>query len=112
MRMLAPRTIIISPSEVVLAMSASGVADELREVISDESAWRTPWTWVHALMEPEPPLPAVDFGASILLVAATGTRPTGGYAITIDSISQGTTLHAFVTGRVEWVESRRVAPCA
>ncbi len=38
--------------------------------------------------QPQPPLPSVDFGTEGVLVAALGTRNTGGYDIRVDSLVQ------------------------
>jgi PrcB C-terminal len=42
-----------------------------------------------------PPLPAIDFDREMLIVAAMGSRPTGGYVITIEGVfesSRGLTV--------------------
>jgi hypothetical protein len=128
----------IDSTAVVLATS-HGVGDPTRAVIRDSTAWEAFWTEAHALMEPMPPIPAVDFTSSMLLVAALGTRSSGGHRVTIDSVARGATLRVFVTavapgpdcmttlsitwpvqvvrvprfdGSVEFVEAERVQPCA
>ncbi len=127
----------IDSSAVVLA-TGQGLGDPTRAVIRDSTEWAAFWMQAHALMEPVPPPPAVDFDTEMLLVAALGTRSSGGHAVTIDSVARGTTLRVFVTavapgadcittmaitwpvqvvrvprfdGSVEFVEGERVQPC-
>ncbi len=126
-------------STAVVLSSGHGLGDPTRAVIRDSTAWEAFWTQAHALMEPTPPTPAVDFTSSMLLVAALGTRSSGGHQVTIDSVARGATLRVFVTavtpgpdcmttmaitwpvqvvrvprfdGSVEFVEGERVQPCA
>jgi hypothetical protein len=125
-------------SGAVVLSSGQGLGDPTRAVIRDSTAWAAFWNQAHALVEPAPLLPAVNFGDSMLLVAALGTRASGGHAVTIDSIARGASLRAFVTtatpgpdcmttmaitwpvqvvrvprfeGSVEFVESEQVRPC-
>ncbi|MGH7631304.1 MAG: protease complex subunit PrcB family protein [Gemmatimonadales bacterium] len=132
-----PAVTRIDSTAVVLA-TGQGLGDPSRAVIRDSTAWAAFWTQAHALVEPAPPVPAVDFDKEMLLVAALGTRSSGGHAVTIDSVARGATLRAFVTavapgadcmttmaitwpvqvvrvprfdGSVEFVEGERVQPC-
>jgi PrcB C-terminal len=91
-----PIVIHIDSTAVVLA-SGQGLGDPTRAVIRDSTAWTAFWTQAHALVEPAPPAPAVSFADSMLLVAALGTRSSGGYTVSIDSVARGATLRAFVT---------------
>ena len=127
----------IDSTAVVLATS-HGVGDPTRAIIRDSTAWEAFWTQAHGLMEPAPPTPAVDLTSSMLLVAALGTRSSGGHSVTIDSVARGPSLRVFVTsvtpgpdcmttmsitwpvqvvrvprfeGSVEFVEGERVQPC-
>ena len=63
----------------------SGIEDSLRVVIADTTRWRLYWHRVHARVRPVPPLPAVDFARDIVILAALGTRRSGGYGIRVDS---------------------------
>ncbi len=134
----APAVTRIDSSAIVLA-SGQGLGDPTRAVIRDSTAWEAFWNQAHALVEPAPPVPAVNFEESMLLVAALGTRSTGGHAVMIDSVARGPTLRVFVTavapgadcmttmsiswpvqvvrvprfdGSVEFVEAERVQPCS
>ena len=127
----------IDSTAVVLA-SGQGLGDPTRAVIRDSTAWTVFWAQAHALVEPAPPTPPVNFADSMLLVAALGTRSSGGHVITIDSVARGATLRAFVTtvtpgpdcmttmaitwpvqvvrvprfeGSVEFIDGERVEPC-
>jgi hypothetical protein len=125
-------------STAVLLASAQGLGDPTRAVIRDSTAWAVFWTQAHTLVEPTPPIPPVNFADSMLLVAALGTRSSGGHTVTVDSVARGATLRAFVTtvtpgpdcmatlaitwpvqvvrvprfeGSVEFVEAEQVRPC-
>jgi len=63
----------------------SGIASERRLLVRDAEAWASLWAEIHRNLSPTPPLPAVDFEREMVVAAALGTRPSGGYGITIDS---------------------------
>ena len=72
----------------VLTAQYSGLAEPRRMVIRDAAAWGAFWaeaTGPHAA----PAAPDVDFTRGMVLVAAMGTRPTGGYGISIESAYRG-----------------------
>jgi hypothetical protein len=125
-------------SSAVVLESGRGLGDPTRMVIRDSAAWRDFWAQAHSLAEPIPAAPPVDFADSMLLVAALGTRATGGYAVSIDSVARGAALRVFVTalapapdcvttmaitwpvqvvrvarfdGSVEFIEATRMRPC-
>lgn len=80
----------------------SGMDDSARVVVRDADAWRQVWSAVWRRHSPEPELPAADFTREMLVVAALGSRPTGGYSIYVDSAYQR-------AGHVE-VVVRKVSP--
>jgi hypothetical protein len=84
-------------SSAIVLESSQGIGDPTRAVIRDSAAWQAFWAQAHAQVEPAPPVPAVSFADSMLLVAALGTRSSGGYSVRIDSVARGTTLRVFVT---------------
>ena len=92
----APVMSRIDSSEVLLR-TGQGLGDPTRAVIRDSLAWEQFWNQAHALLEPAPPPPSVNFADSMLLVAALGTRSTGGFSVAIDSVSRGSALRIFVT---------------
>ena len=65
--------------------SYSGIDDSLRIVVRDEASWRGVWQKIHRRMVPVPPIPPVDFKREMVIVAAMGQRPSGGFAIRVDS---------------------------
>ena len=46
------------------------------------------WIRIHARQSPVPPLPIVDFTKEMVLFAALGTRPSGGFSILIDGATE------------------------
>ena len=64
---------------------SSGYHDSARVVVRDAVEWRAAWTRIHGNQGEPQPLPAVDFSAELLIVAAMGTRSSGGYSILVDS---------------------------
>ncbi|HET9423950.1 MAG TPA: protease complex subunit PrcB family protein [Gemmatimonadaceae bacterium] len=62
----------------------SGIPDSLRIVIRDAESWREYWTAIHRPFVPAPALPEVDFTREMVVLAAMGSRPSGGYAVRID----------------------------
>ena len=63
----------------------SGFTARERLVVRDAAAWKEVWGHVSARLTPAPVLPQVDFAREMLIVAALGERPTGGYGIVVDS---------------------------
>lgn len=63
----------------------SGLRDSARLVVRDAPAWRATWDAIQREMSPPPPAPAVDFAREMVVVAALGTRPSGGWEIVVDS---------------------------
>jgi hypothetical protein len=86
--------------------SYSGLTDSLRALVRDSVAWRQLWQRMNRLYVPQPALPAVDFNREIVVVAALGARPTGGYDVVIEGADQD------VTGGDIEVAVRRTAPAA
>ena len=85
------------PFETVLAEGYSGLAEPRREVIQDEAAWARLWTEIHAVVDPLPPRPTVDFARDMLVAVATGTRPSGGFSIKVRRVAtRGETLEVTV----------------
>jgi hypothetical protein len=75
------------PFETFAHELQSGLSEPRREVVRDEAGWARLWEEVHAGVEPRPTLLAVDFSRQMLIVAATGTRPTGGFDVAIRAVS-------------------------
>ena len=78
----------------------SGVGQASRQVVRTEARWQALWAEVFSPYQPQPPAAAVDFGREIVVFAAMGGRATGGYGITVDSVTASTgTLDVYVTER-------------
>jgi hypothetical protein len=87
---IQPLAITRLRSEPVSLTYASGLSTRQRLVVSDSGTWQQVWTSIWRRVSPEPPLPQVDFGSEIVVVAAMGERSTGGFTILIDSASETT----------------------
>jgi hypothetical protein len=83
--------------EPLVSETHSGLAEERREVVRDETAWARLWDEISAIVTPQPSRPAVDLARDMLVVAATGTRPSGGFAVQVTGVMQrGTDLEVTV----------------
>jgi len=76
---------------------ASSHTDSSRVVIRDAAQWGRFWEAIVANVSPSPPAPPIDFQRQMVLAAAMGQRPSGGYVISIDAVYlSGGTVHAVV----------------
>ncbi len=76
---------------------ASGLREPLNLAVRDAPAWAAMWRRITAAHGEPPPPPAIDFGREMLLIAAMGTQPSGGYRIRIERVlDQGGWLEAHV----------------
>ena len=66
----------------------SGLNDSVHTVIRDSAEWSAVWRGITRPFYPPPPLPQVDFDRDMLVVAALGARPTGGYDVVIEGARQ------------------------
>lgn len=73
--------------EVVAAATYSGLDEPADEVVREEGRWADLWARIHRGLDPPPPRPAVDFSKRMLILVATGTRPSTGFAIRIRGIA-------------------------
>lgn len=64
---------------------SSGYHDSASVVVRDAVQWRSAWTRLHGNRSEPPSLPAVDFSSEMLIVAALGTKASGGFSIYVDS---------------------------
>ena len=74
--------------EPVFSAQISGIAEPGRLVIRDAQEWNAFWDDATRNLLPKPETPGVDFGRHMVIVAAMGTRGTGGYAISIDDVGE------------------------
>jgi hypothetical protein len=69
--------------------AADGVfGTETLQVIRDQAAWQSLWSRMNSNHFPTPTLPAVDFSAEMVVVAAVGGKPSGGFSVSVDSASE------------------------
>ena len=90
------------PMRSLLQEHYSGLRDSLRQVITDSDVLARIWAQAHEGRSEVPPVPTIDFAREMVLVAAHGTRNSGGYTITIDSV--------VVTGESMYVYVRKTSP--
>ena len=74
--------------QTLLAEARSGLAEPRREVVRDQAGWSRLWADIHAGAEPDPPLPVIDFADQMLIVVASGTRPSGGNSIGVTRVER------------------------
>jgi hypothetical protein len=65
----------------------SGFDKPARLVVRDPVTWRVVWNQTYLRQTPVPPLPSVDFSREMIVVAALGSRSSGGYSILLDGAS-------------------------
>lgn len=65
--------------------SYSGIEERRRAVARTEAEWQEIWSQIASRQVPPSP-PTVDFDTRMVIVAAMGSRPTGGHAIAIESV--------------------------
>ena len=75
--------------EPVSFVYSSGLTQSQQMIIRDVEQWRQTWEAIWRHSSPRPALPDIDFSRDMLIVAALGERPTGGYSIFIDAASAG-----------------------
>jgi hypothetical protein len=84
--------------EVILHIGYSGFAVSERVVVRSDPHWKAIWEKAFETQASAPPHPAIDFETEMVVVAALGARPTGGYGIQITDLeTRGTELEALVT---------------
>jgi hypothetical protein len=64
----------------------SGITTQQRLVVRDAATWASTWQQIVSRIQPPPPVPMVDFASNLVIVAAMGTKPTGGYSIDVDNV--------------------------
>lgn len=74
------------PGAESMQFTYSGITTRQRLVIRDAATWADVWPQIAGSVQPLPPAPAVDFASDLVIVAAMGTRRTGGYSISIDEV--------------------------
>ena len=80
----------------------TGISGRQRSVVRDAATWAQLWRTITSGYSPAPPVPELDFDSEMAIVAAMGTRPSGGYSIHIDEVREA-------DGQLH-VEVREVSP--
>jgi len=62
----------------------SGFGEQTRRVVTNQSEWEAAWRQLWHNVRPIPDAPPVDFDREIVLLAAMGSRGTGGYTIHVE----------------------------
>lgn len=85
-----PRDGALAPELVqrVLQGTVSGVEADGVFVCRDDESWQRFWSEHTRLQLPTPAAPEVDFGESCVIAVFCGDRPSGGYAVEIDTIER------------------------
>ena len=79
---------------------SSALEDSARYVVRNRDEWIALWSRITANHGPKRPAPDIDFEKEMLLVAAMGTRATGGYTIEIEAVDlDSSAITASVRGR-------------
>ena len=68
--------------------SYSGFEAPTRLVVRDAATWAAVWQQIYDRETPVPPLPAIDFSREMIVVAALGSRGTGGYSILLEGATE------------------------
>ena len=79
--------VTVLSTSVILDLETSGLDAPRRLVIRNEASWATFWDQATRHLSPQPELPAIDFGSSMVIAAAMGRRPTSGHSVRIDRVS-------------------------
>jgi hypothetical protein len=64
----------------------SGIKEAMAKVITTQQEWEELWKKHTSVIIPQPPIPEVDFGASVLAVITLGEKNTSGYQIVLKSV--------------------------
>jgi hypothetical protein len=96
-----PRQAVVVPTATVLAATPwSGYTEPERRVIASNDEWAAAWAQIHDGRTPLPARPDIDFTQDVVILAAMGTRPSTGFAVTINEVRvHAGTFHVRVTER-------------
>lgn len=82
----------------------SGITSPGAHVARDAASWKALWADHARVLMPAPALPAVDFSSYLVVFASGGSRPSAGYALSVQRVHpEGSQLI---------VEARESAPAA
>jgi hypothetical protein len=81
-----PPTAVSVPFVSLVQMQYGNLGDEAHMVVRTRAEWVDLWASATEGLEPTEDAPVVDFGRKMVLVAAMGRRPTGGFAVRIGAV--------------------------
>ena len=82
-------SVFVPAEDVTLAKQFySGMNARERLTVQSPNEWSSVWSRIHSTQSPMPPIVEPDFNTEVALVAAMGEKPSGGFTITIDSITR------------------------
>jgi hypothetical protein len=70
--------------EAAVRRFQSGFTAPQRIAVHDTSTWTGLWAQIEAAVTPVPPVPAIDFTTTTVIIAAMGTHASGGFSIRVD----------------------------
>jgi hypothetical protein len=73
--------------QTIYASPHSGIETRRGEIIRDPSRWSAVWEEVHRQTSPQPPLPAVDFGSDMVILAAAGMREDSCWDVAVGAVA-------------------------
>ena len=87
---MGPRQSVFVPtSDVTLTRQFySGINTREQVVVQSATDWSRAWARIHATQSPAPAIVQPDFNTEVVLLAAMGEKPAGGYTVTIDSVTR------------------------
>jgi len=66
----------------------SGITEKSRRVIVDPAEWTALWDEIQTHVMPKPPVPSIDFGARMVILATMGERTSGGHTISVIEVAE------------------------
>jgi hypothetical protein len=63
----------------------SGFEEQARLVVTSQAEWEAAWARIWRNHSPVPPTPLIDFEREVVLVAAMGSRSSGGYHVKVQA---------------------------
>jgi hypothetical protein len=86
-----------SPNE---ARHYSGIEGQLYTVVNSQQAWADLWRKHMSIVDPQPPVPNVDFSREFVVGAWWGEKPDGCYRLDIEGVTRsGDTIQVRVNAR-------------
>lgn len=83
------QSVFVPSQDVTLAQQTySGYTTRERAVVQTASEWPAIWSKIHSGQSPEPAVVTPDFTNEDAVIAAMGEKNSGGYSITIDSVTR------------------------